>query len=96
VLRLMNSTGRFVVNRLLCSTAALTLCSRVLFHAAALKEGPAGRTGSRVHAFTKPVISRITENVSRMGRDLFVNLQNSPRRGAKPVLFRRESGHAGS
>jgi transposase len=34
VLRLMNSTGRFVVNRLLCSTAALTLCSRVLFQAA--------------------------------------------------------------
>jgi hypothetical protein len=46
VLRVMNSTGRFVVNRSLCSTAALTLCSRVLFHAAALKEGasrpPAG------------------------------------------------------
>ena len=29
VLRLMNSTGRLVVNRLLCSTAAMTLCSSV-------------------------------------------------------------------
>ena len=29
MLRLMNSTGRLVVDRLLCSTAAMTLCSRV-------------------------------------------------------------------
>ena len=29
VLRLMNSTGRLVVDRLLCSTAAMTLCSSV-------------------------------------------------------------------
>ena len=29
VLRLMNSTGRLVVDRLLCSTAAMTLCYRV-------------------------------------------------------------------
>jgi len=29
VLRLMNSTGRLVVPSLLCSTAALTLCSKV-------------------------------------------------------------------